>query len=352
MVVTEERQRISRLLIVDDDQSQLRTLTAVMEAEGFEVVGCSTASEALEHLVRGEIGVAVVDLRLPDLSGTQLLERLQSLAARVEVVIHTGYSSYESAKNALNLGAFGYVEKGADPDQLVHHVYRAFEARLQRHAGDLENAVAQRTRELEQAFEELKQEIAERKRAEKAIREAHDELETRVEQRTAELQAANVRLQEESTNRKLAEERERQLLADLTHMERLNTMGELASGIAHELNQPLAVIVMRAEAAAQKLRLGKEPSKEDLLESLTWIGDEGYRAGQIIRHMRRFVQHMEPRRTTVQVSEVVNEVVPLVESDLRHADIRFTVDVDPSLPLMLADKIQVQQVLEPDAKRH
>ena len=172
MAGTDERQRISRLLVVDDNQAQLRTLTALMEAEGFEVVTCSTATEALEYLVRDAIGVAVVDLRLPDLSGIQLLEKMQSVSGNVQVVIHTGYSSYESARDALNLGAFAYVEKASDPGQLIQHVHRAFEARLQRYADELESAVAQRTRELEEACKGLKKEISERKRAEQALRES------------------------------------------------------------------------------------------------------------------------------------------------------------------------------------
>ena len=172
MAGTDERQRISRLLIVDDNQAQLRTLTALMEAEGFEVIPCSTATEALEYLARDAIGVAVVDLRLPDLGGIQLLEKLQSFSGDLEVVIHTGYSSYESARDAVNLGAFAYVEKGSDPGQLVHHVHRAFEARLQRYADHLESAVAERTRELEQTLEEFQQEISDRQRVEEALRES------------------------------------------------------------------------------------------------------------------------------------------------------------------------------------
>jgi len=191
----------------------------------------------------------------------------------------------------------------------------------------------------------FRQQLEARKRAEEALQKAHDELETRVEQRTAELVTANTKLQEEIAERKRAEERERQLLADLAHVGRLKTMGEMASGIAHELNQPLGAIVMRAEVAAQKLRLSKRPSDEKLTEDLTWLADQGHRAGEIIRRMRRFVRHVEPERTTVRLSEVVDEVLPLIASELRHAAIRLTVDVPPSLPVVVADKIQIQQVL-------
>lgn len=88
-------ERNSSLLIVEDDESQLRTLTAIMQEEGFDVIGCSTASEALEHLNRLETGVVVLDLRLPDLSGTQLLERLADATDKISVIINTAYSSYE-----------------------------------------------------------------------------------------------------------------------------------------------------------------------------------------------------------------------------------------------------------------
>jgi len=161
-----QSQERSRLLIVEDDEAQLRTLTAIMRAEGFEVAGCSTASEALQHLNRGGFAVAVVDLRLPDLPEGQLLARLRAVADDVRLVINTGYGSYESARDAVNLGAFAYVEKAGDPAEIVRHVHRAFHARLRRYAEDLESAVAERTRELQEANEALRLEITERKRAE------------------------------------------------------------------------------------------------------------------------------------------------------------------------------------------
>jgi signal transduction histidine kinase len=84
-------------------------------------------------------------------------------------VINTGYGSYESARDAVNLGAFAYVEKAGDPAEIVRHVHRAFHARLRRYAEDLESAVAERTREWQEANEALRLEIAERKRAEERV---------------------------------------------------------------------------------------------------------------------------------------------------------------------------------------
>ena len=101
-----KRQRISRLMIVEDDESQLQSLTAIMESEGFEVVGCSNASDAFERLATLDVGVAIVDLRLGDMSDTELLDRLSAYSDRVRLIVNTGYSSYDTAKEALNIGAF------------------------------------------------------------------------------------------------------------------------------------------------------------------------------------------------------------------------------------------------------
>ena len=140
MADTAGNSRYTRLLVVDDDTNQLRTLTLLLEGEGFDVVGCSTGTEAMEHLGGGDIGVAVVDLRLPDLSETDLLVQLAAFSDQVHVIIHTAYSSYETAKKAVNLGAFAYIEKCSDPRELVHYVHRAFRTRLENYAADLEDA--------------------------------------------------------------------------------------------------------------------------------------------------------------------------------------------------------------------
>lgn len=123
------RERTSKLLIVEDDQSQLRTLTAIMEAEGFDVVGCSDASETIEHLRRASVGVAILDLHLSDLTDTELLDVVGPYFQDVKFIIHTAYGSYDTAREALYLGACAYVEKGGDPNELIGHVRNAFNAR-------------------------------------------------------------------------------------------------------------------------------------------------------------------------------------------------------------------------------
>ena len=146
-----------RVLILEDAPGQLRTLSAILADEGFGVIGSGTASEALEHLAAGRADVAIVDLRLPDLDESGLLRKLAAYAQDVPVIIHTAYSSYESAKGAINGGAFAYVEKAGGPAELVRQVHRAVQACLRRRAGQLEAAVAERTEDLSRSNDALRE---------------------------------------------------------------------------------------------------------------------------------------------------------------------------------------------------
>jgi len=157
-------ENVLRLLVVEDEPSQRQTRSAIMRREGFEVTACATAGEALDCLESGTIDVAVVDLPLPDLEEEKLLARLSAFADDVPIVLNTGCASLHSARNAVNMGAFAYVEKHADPSELIGHVRRAAETRLKRRAERLEAAVAERTRELRQS---VGRDITDRKMAEK-----------------------------------------------------------------------------------------------------------------------------------------------------------------------------------------
>lgn len=154
-----------RILLLDDEEDLRDTIAMILEAEEFDVITCGTAMSAIEQLDDGMIDVAVVDLRLPDLDESALLERLSEFSDTVPLIIHTGYSSYESAKEAINWGAFAYVEKAGDPGELIRHVHRAVHRHLVQRTLKLEEAVASRTRELEKSNESLRRMQADLSRA-------------------------------------------------------------------------------------------------------------------------------------------------------------------------------------------
>jgi signal transduction histidine kinase len=148
-------ERFSHVLVVDDSHAELRLVCDILRNEGFNVIGCESAGEALEHVKQRDFGVAVVDLCLPDLTGTQLLEEIRARDEEVRMIIYTGAATYDSMREAFNLGAFAYLEKLDNPEELVRHVRRACHERVDRYALDLEQAVAARTEELARSNQEL-----------------------------------------------------------------------------------------------------------------------------------------------------------------------------------------------------
>ncbi len=153
---TKKRNSFSRLLLVEDNESLLFTLCGILEHEGFVVTACETAAEALTAIQREDFGVAVIELRLPDMHGTQLLKEFVDLGSHVRVIINTAFGAFESARDAVNYGAFAYVEKAASPDVLVTQVHRAYRSHFESYADDLETAVAERTLELSESEKRLR----------------------------------------------------------------------------------------------------------------------------------------------------------------------------------------------------
>lgn len=138
----------SRVLIVEDDLAQLRTLIKIMEAEGFAVVGCQLAGEGLAQIRHSFFGVIIIDLSLPDLHGITLVEQIRQLTDQAHIIVYTGYGSFTSAKALLNLGVFALVEKLSDPQELVNHVHRAVHDQISQYAKKLEQTVAERSTQL------------------------------------------------------------------------------------------------------------------------------------------------------------------------------------------------------------
>ncbi len=165
-----------------------------------------------------------------------------------------------------------------------------------------------------------------------------------VRRRTRELAVANTDLTREITARKAAEERDALHRRELDHVGRLSIVGEMAGGLAHELNQPLAAIANYADGCQIRLQQGQIDGPA-LIDATGRIRQQAERAGQIIKRMRAFVRKREPIRTPVEPSEVIAETVELFEGPARRAGVQLNIKLGSALPLVNADRIQLQQVL-------
>ena len=147
------------------------------------------------------------------------------------------------------------------------------------------------------------------------------------------------------TLRRQAEEAARQSEARLNHFARLSTMGEMAAGLAHEINQPLTAIATFSQAATRMLSRPEGIEREDLSEALDQITAQALRAGEVIRRLRAFVKNREVRHERVDCRRVVEDSRLLLEADARSNNVQLRLRVADSLPPITADPVQLQQVL-------
>ena len=146
------------------------------------------------------------------------------------------------------------------------------------------------------------------------------------------------------TARRLAEQQAAAQADRAQNASRLITMGEMASSVAHELNQPLTAINNYCHGMISRIQ-SKQIKEQDLLDALEKTARQAHRAGQIIQRIRSFVKRSEPKRTWSRINDMIDEAVELADIELRRRNVRLTCNVTPRLPMLLVDPILIEQVL-------
>lgn len=146
------------------------------------------------------------------------------------------------------------------------------------------------------------------------------------------------------TDRKHMEDAERLQEERLQRTARLITMGEMASTLAHELNQPLGAISNYANGCVKRLQAG-EWKQEELLTAMQKAAYQAERAGKIIRRIRDFVRKSEPRRSAVPLEDIIEDAIGFAEIDARRVGVRVVASIEPGLPRVFADRIMIEQVV-------
>jgi PAS domain S-box-containing protein len=132
--------------------------------------------------------------------------------------------------------------------------------------------------------------------------------------------------------------------AELAHVTRVMTLGELTASIAHEVNQPLAAIVADANASLNWLA-ASPPDLGSVREALGAIVKDGHRASEVIQRVRQLARKTSPQKARLDMNDVIRDVVPLIGTEMRSHEVSLRIDLAPALPPVLADRVQLQQVL-------
>lgn len=146
------------------------------------------------------------------------------------------------------------------------------------------------------------------------------------------------------TEKRKIEEKEKQRALELAHVSRLSTMGEMATQIAHELNQPLSAITTYSDACLYMLKSMQEENP-DLVTALQGIKHQSQRSGDIIRGLRNFVSKGELQKSITDINAVVQSVINLTMSELRNSNVEVNYSLDKTLPTIVTEKILIEQVI-------
>jgi two-component system sensor kinase FixL len=147
------------------------------------------------------------------------------------------------------------------------------------------------------------------------------------------------------TDQQLTEGRLKELQSEVTHMSRFTALGEMASTLAHEINQPLTAISNYLKGSRRLLERMEGENVEMLRDAVSKAADQALRAGQIIRRLREFVARGESERRIESLPKLIEDASTLALVGTREHGIAVTFRLDPDADLVLADRIQIQQVL-------
>ena len=144
--------------------------------------------------------------------------------------------------------------------------------------------------------------------------------------------------------RSRAEHALREAQAELAHVTRVMTMGELAASIAHEINQPLAAVVTNANACLRWLT-GPTPNLDEAQAAVARIARDGNRASDVIGRIRALVKKSATEQAHLDINEVIQEVLGLIQTEIRKNEVVLRMKLAPDLPRILGDRVQLQQVI-------
>lgn len=185
---------------------------------------------------------------------------------------------------------------------------------------------------------------AAKKKDEEALREARDQLELRVAERTGELQKSNSDLRKSIQQQEEAQVALMKTQAELTHLSRVLTMGELTASIAHEVNQPLTAVVTCGNACLEWLSLDP-PNLEEARRAAETVIKDGSRAGAVLGRIRALFRKHPPVKNWLNINEVIQELAAFLHDEGMMKQISIRMELSPDLPRINGDRIQLQQVL-------
>ena len=324
------------ILFVEDDPA-MQTLFSILAGSFADtIISAGDGVTGLEKFRQSRPDLVITDIQMPGMSGMDMLRNIRQIDPGVPCIILSAYSIPQYFIEAIEIGVQGFLLKPLRREQL----HRLLE---QLRAGIL-------------AERRIREQEMKRLQAEEDLRKLNEELENRVTERTLELKQENLERQKAeeeliSLNRNLEKrvqeefrkrEKQQQLLIQKSKLE---SMGELAAGMAHELNQPLAGISMSMDNVQYHLKAGKI-SREYLERKLSAVFADIERIRHLIDHVRTFSREQgNQSQSVMELRGVVQNALSLVETQYRNHQVNIILHLGDDPLYSLGNPFKMEQVL-------
>jgi two-component system NtrC family sensor kinase len=316
------------ILVAEDSPTQAEHLRLLLEAEGHRVDVVANGREGLERIQSAPPDLIISDVVMPEVDGYAFCRAVKSAerTRRIPFVLLTERNTPADFIKGLQDGADNFITKPFEDDYLRERVRRIFENLDLRRQGRLDVEVTLHAGGRHLAINADKQQMIE------LLFATLEDL-VRMNGRLAETQ----RIVEEYAHNLEVKVRER--TEQLLQTEKLAAMGSLLAGVAHELNNPLAIVLGRAALLAHRL------ADSPLQAQSEKIAQAAERCARIVKNFLALARQHSPERQAVHLNEIIQEAVELVTYTLRVDDVEVRLEPAPNLPVLWADPHQLHQVL-------
>lgn len=343
-----------KVLIAEDSTTQAMQLQHILENHGYDVTAVSNGSEALHSIGKSKPMVVISDVIMPEMDGYELCRQIKSidLYREISVILLTSLSHPQDVIKALQCGADKFLTKPYEENHLLSTI-KSLNGNLKSqdppqkgidisYRGEIyfiDSTRSQIINLLLSTYETAVNKNLELIEAQAELKRLNHGLEEIVDQRTATLRM-------EVNERKAAEaalqtsiDEVKTMSQQLLQAEKLATMGELASSIAHELNNPLATVSLRVESLIAHAT-GDDPRRREL----EIIEQEIERMGNLVNNLLQFSRRSQPQISTVNVCDEIEKTFELVHYHLRKHNIVIAREFKPEGLLIHADRQQLRQL--------
>ena len=343
-----------KVLIAEDSITQAMQLQHILEKNGYDATVVSNGSEALQSIRKSKPLIVISDIIMPEMDGYELCRQIKANESSrdISVILLTSLSQPQTVIWALQCGADKFITKPYDENHLLSTIQHLNENLKDQdpptkginisYRGEtyfINSTRSQIINLLLSTYETAVNKNLELIDAQAELKRLNQGLEEIVDQRTAALRievnerkAAEAALQ--ATNEEI-----KTISQQLWQAEKLATMGELASSIAHELNNPLATVSLRVESLIAQ-STGDAPRRREL----EIIGKEIERMGNLVSNLLQFSRRSQPQISTVNVCDEIEKTLELIHYHLRKRNIAVAREFKPEGPLIHADRQQMRQL--------